>query len=475
MNTAQDWELDSPEVDFYSDFKDVDAKKSEAPPEWATESVPDEDDPVMYVPEGMSPEDVNRNIFVKKEAESSELKEYLKKYCDEGNEIKVCPPTDEFGVEDERNIPFPDINMGLAGTFAKIYENHIEAPKHFMSMVFLTYLGAILPIAEDGEIETQPRLYTLLLAQSAQDRKSTVLSKVERFFRTWVPGINVFGGVNSAEGLGQLLKEKSKLILSLDEMSSFLKKCSIDGSVLSEMTCSLFENNQYYSRTKKEIIEITDAQLSIVGATTIAQYEKTWGDSARDLGLLNRTFLVPGTSDKSIPCPTRVNPAHVESIGLNLKELLAWIDNARGGQPLYVGMDKDAEELYCKWYDKNRARTHEISKRLDGYSKRIAMILAVTAANKLSIDAATMKDVIKLMEWQLKVRELHQPLDPGGEVSRMVDRVKKQLANGPMTDSRLQNRLRITGDLSIYLKAMANMEKARVIERDKKDKWQLSV
>ena len=46
--------------------------ESEAPPEWATESVPDEDDPVMYVPEGMSAEDLKPDMFLSKKTASSE-------------------------------------------------------------------------------------------------------------------------------------------------------------------------------------------------------------------------------------------------------------------------------------------------------------------------------------------------------------------------------------------------------------------
>ena len=83
--------------------------------------------------------------------------------------------------------------------------------------------GNILTIRDDGigsfladrvtlasEIAPQPRLFVLLLGESADDRKSTGLNKTVGFFRSALEDFHVCLGVGSAEGLQLRLEEKKK-------------------------------------------------------------------------------------------------------------------------------------------------------------------------------------------------------------------------------------------------------------------------
>jgi hypothetical protein len=55
-----------------------------------------------------------------------------------------------------------------------------------------------------SELRPSPRLYTVLLGESANARKSAALDFVDRFFRE-VLAVNVHYGLGSAEGLAQEL------------------------------------------------------------------------------------------------------------------------------------------------------------------------------------------------------------------------------------------------------------------------------
>ena len=94
-------------------------------------------------------------------------------------------------------------------------------------MSYLTCLGSALSrrLTLATEIEPQPRLYTVLLGQSADERKSTSLEKTIKHFRDSVGRFDVCRGVGSAEGLQKRLEDsKDGLLLSLDEFKQFIDR-----------------------------------------------------------------------------------------------------------------------------------------------------------------------------------------------------------------------------------------------------------
>jgi len=395
--------------------------ESEAPPEWATESIPDENDPVMYVPEGMSPEDVNRNIFVKKEAESSELKEYLKKYCDEGNEIELCPSTNEFGLENDVNF-FPDIMSGVAGDFAELYGKHFESPKQFFYMAFLTCLGSFLPLTLKTSTKTQPRLYTLLLGQSGDSRKSTAIKQTSSLFRDAVSDFGFSKGVNSAEGLQAVLKKHPSLLLSFDEMKLFVDKCKIQGSVLLSCVNSLYEDNEYHSATKTTQMEIEDAHLSLLCASTIDTYEKTWDSQFTAIGFNNRQCIVPGDGERKFAFPDIVPELERSYIMKRIKGIREIV-----GDGLEMGYSKAARDRYSEWYF---ARPKAQSARTEGMAERFMMLIAINDC-KTVIDEGIVDRATKLVDWQMAVRKKYDPVDADSIVAKLEERVRRSLRAGP--------------------------------------------
>jgi hypothetical protein len=179
--------------------------------------------------------------------------------------------------EPKRDEPlrFPECVMtGVAGDFANLYSSYLESPKEFFYMSFLTCQGSLLSthLTLDSEIPPQPRFYTLLLGESADDRKSTAIQKTVLFFKEYFrEDFHLCSGVGSAEGLQQRLKqaENAGLLLYFDELKMFSSKSRIEGSVLLPCTNKLFESNSYESQTKRRGIEIEHAYLSMLAASTI--------------------------------------------------------------------------------------------------------------------------------------------------------------------------------------------------------------
>lgn len=126
----------------------------------------------------------------------------------------------------QNDLKFPESVMtGVAGDFANLYSSYLESPKEFFFMAFLTCEGTLLAnqLTLDSEITPQPRLYTVLLGESADDRKSTAIKKTVDFFREFYEErFTVCSGVGSAEGLQQILKktEDAGLLLCFDEFNS---------------------------------------------------------------------------------------------------------------------------------------------------------------------------------------------------------------------------------------------------------------
>src|SRR5262249_42512682 len=81
----------------------------------------------------------------------------------------------------------PDAGLiGLGKESADLYGASLEAPRAFFYFAFLTYFGALISkkVTLDSELTVQPRLYTVLLGESAATRKSTALDKAHEFFRS---------------------------------------------------------------------------------------------------------------------------------------------------------------------------------------------------------------------------------------------------------------------------------------------------
>jgi len=348
-----------------------------------------------------------------------------------------APEPEPTPAENGAPLSFPvHIMRGAAGYFSDVMAGCMEPPRHFFFLAYLTCLGNILQNTLKTELHPQARLYTVILGESADDRKSTAISKTVTFFLNTMSTFKACFGVGSAEGLQRrFLKDTSdgtpaSVLLVFDELKAFVGKSKVDGSVLLPMVCTLFETNRYESHTKDREIILTDAHLSILAASTIETYERTWDSAFQDIGMTNRLFIVPGAGRRLHAIPGQV-PGHEWGI---MKSDLGKILRAALMTPEYE-ITPAARALYETWYLNLEQSIH--TKRLDTYALRFMILLTVNAG-KSEVDESTVQDVIDLMNWQLQARRLHDPIDADSAVAKIEEKIRRVLGAGPRTDYELK-------------------------------------
>lgn len=377
---------------------------------------------------------------------------------------------DKEEMKNSDTTPFPNVMGGFAGDFADLFSSYLEVPANFLYMSALTALGSILAdrLTLESEIRPQPRLYTVLLGESADDRKSTAIVKTIEFFKSDNNDLAVCWGVGSAEGLQQRLKKNGKLLLCFDELRQFISKCRIEASVLLPCVNTLYENNHYESQTRTQGIVLDKVYLSILAASTVQTYERCWDSSFIDIGFNNRLFLVPGGAERRFSIPQKVPLSDKRILMTGLDEILEAV--AQRGE---LSVNPEAKEIYHKWYINLESSIH--SKRLDTYALRLMPLLAANELKK-EVDVEIIKKVIALVDWQLEVRRQNDPVDAENTVARIEEKFRRVLISGPMTDRTLRQRTNAyRSGLWFFNLAKKNLTQEGEIVWDKKlAKWKLA-
>jgi len=363
------------------------------------------------------------------------------------------------------------VMTGAAGFFTNCYQEVLEVPAAFLFMAYLTCLGAVLSrlLSLKSELKTQARLFVTLVGESALDRKSTALNTVTGFFKNVVNAFRTCWGVSSAEGLQKLLNnsqgddDSSGLILVLDELKQFVSKCKIDSSVLLPCVNTLFESNRYHSHTKKVSLEIEDAHLSLLAASTLQTYERIFNESFIDIGFPNRIFLVVGTAERKYSIPKKISDSDLEMMESNLVKILKHVGNG-----LELDIDPDARVFYHNWYMNLERSIH--ARRLDTYSLRLMMLLAVNNL-KTSIDLEVAQQATALCDWELEVRKLHDPIDADTSIAKMEEKIRRQLKRGPLKDRELKQKTgAYRAGLWFYDTALNNLRRAAEVAWNKRNR-----
>jgi 5S rRNA maturation endonuclease (ribonuclease M5) len=366
-------------------------------------------------------------------------------------------------AEPEAPNPFAfpdDLMTGVAGELARLYSTYTEPPAVFFYFAYLTCLGAMLTgnLTLASAIYPQPRLYTILLGESADDRKSTALFATSKFFLQFFSAVfEVSYGVGSAEGLQDHLNESSggRLLILLDEFKSFVNKAKIENSVLLPCVNTLFEQNRYESRTKKRDIRLTNAHLCLLAASTVQTYETIWTSQFLDIGLPNRLFLVPGRGRRCFPIPREIPEEEKKALADRTEKILRMVGNG-----LRMTVEPEAYKEFEGWYLNLESSTH--SKRIDTYALRLMPLLAINDG-KTSVDADTIRKIVRIMNWQLEVRRQLDPIDAESAVAKMEEKIRRALrASGRLTDRELKRATHYNREgIWIFNQALKNLSDGR--------------
>jgi len=381
----------------------------------------------------------------------------------------------ETQPNERSSFPYKIIN-GVAEEFTETYTSRLEVPIEFMYIAFLTCLGSLLAhrATIKTEIRPQPRLYTLLLGESADDRKSTAIDKTVEFFRFALSNVEDWSfkecwGVGSAEGLARRLQNKDgfgkvNLLLCYDEFKGFVSKAKIRSSTLLECINSLFEKNRYENQIKKTGVLIKSGYLSMMAASTIQTYEATWDKSFTDIGFSNRLFIVPGSGSRKDVMPPVIPLREKQILTHELLSLIEFV-----GHYKEIEMIDSAYNTLQNWYLNRPTSIH--SKRLDGYALRILILMAVNKKQDV-IDDQMVEDVISLMDWQLEMRQMYDPIDADNACAKLEEKIRRTLnKKGSITERELKqftNASR-TG-LWLFMTALSNLRNSGEVTIDKSTK-----
>lgn len=367
------------------------------------------------------------------------------------------------------HIEFPDILSGAAGEYAEVIGQYLESPFQFNFISYLVCLGNVVAdkVTLNSEIRPQPRIYSLLLGESADTRKSTSINRTIEFFKETITDFNVCRGVGSAEGLQARLEKSARLLLSFDEFKSFVSKCRLDGSILLPCVTSLFENNHYESQTKSTSITLRNVYLSIIAASTIETYEVTWDRSFTDIGFSNRLFIVPGDGKRRFAIPEIIPESKKRYLGKKLSDVLSF---AHTNKTLNITVE--ARMVFNDWYINLEKSIH--SKRLDTYALRFMPLIAINDLKPI-IDNEIVEKIIKLMNWQLRVRKLYAPFDADNKIAHIEEKIRRNLSVRPLTERELKRAIHYERfGLWLYNQARKNLQDSREILFNKKNQeWSL--
>lgn len=330
---------------------------------------------------------------------------------------------------------------GVAGRFAKIFAQYLETPAQFMVMSFLTILGHIIGdrIALRSELKPPPRLYTALLGKPGDTRKSTAINAVGGFFRESINSddLNIVYGVGSAEGLAKCFKRNQNMLLAIDELKTLVQKMKIDTSVLLPCINTLFEINRFHSHTKKHDIELEDASLSLLAASTIETYQTMFNSTFTDIGFINRLFIVIGGSERKFAVPQVIPETEKKPLKQELGNILHLVGElARNGQYL-MPMASEAVDIFEKWYFERPDSV--FTTRLDTYGHRLMPLLAVNEMLDI-ITPEIAEKTVSLLEYQYAARQYADPIDADTTIAKIEERVRRLLASGPLEKRELERR-----------------------------------
>jgi len=386
-------------------------------------------------------------------------------------QLKPFMPGEQISEPESNPLVFPaDIMGGAAGDYSDLYASYLEVPKPFLFLSHLTCLGSVTSgrLTVLTELEPQPRIFLIILGDSADDRKSTGINKTVELFRDTLSVFDVCYGVGSAEGLQARIKDAegsgaSRLLLVLDEFKQLISKCKIESSVLLPCINTLYESNHYESRTKNCEIVIRNAHLSVLAASTVDTYERTWDASFTDIGFNNRLFLVPGQGKKKFSLPAKVPESEKLTLKRQLGDILAFIGPGR-----QLDITRQGRAVYHEWYMNLEKSIH--AKRLDTYALRFMSLFAANERRDI-IDDEIVDKVTRLMDWQLEVRRLHDPIDADSAVAKVEEKIRRLLHTGPKSERDLKRSIHVdrTG-LWPFTQALKNLSAGREISWDRAEK-----
>jgi len=201
-----------------------------------------------------------------------------------------------------------------------------------------------------------------------------------------------------------------------------------------------------------------------------------WTPEFTNIGLPNRLFILKGTRTKCVPIPKspleslqRENEGRVRKL---MKQIAEWSKSHDGR----ICLSPEAEKLWRDYYPSlEKGGLH--AKRLDTYAFRWMILLALSQ-EEFEIGKKVVEQAIALIEYELSVRRLYDPIDAESNVAKMEERLRRVMGEQPdrcWTYRQLQQRTH-SNRVGIWVlrTALDNLEKIGEIKKESgQNAWKL--
>lgn len=358
-------------------------------------------------------------------------------------------------------IAFPESAIvGSLGEAAEELTRETEMPRAFVYSTLLTLAGDYCSgrLTVDTGLKSDTRLYTILLGDSAEMKKSSAKNTGIEFFRSLdLPETPfILEGVGSAEGLAKALERNPRTVLCYDEVRAFVDKTKIQGSVLLPMATQLFEHDSYDNFTKERTVSIKNAKLGFIGCATTGTYENMWTSEAIDIGFLNRLFVVGAEPREKVLFPKKRDEHKLNVQRDRIRKQFERL-------PLEFSITPDAQAELEDWYRTREGG--EQSRRLDTLMRHLLPLIALIT-DKDKIDLETAKTVRQIIEYEINIRKLVDPVDAEGVAAKMEEKIRRALkASGPLSESKLKRACNYSRyGVEVFRKALNNLKNEREVE-----------
>lgn len=366
-----------------------------------------------------------------------------------------------------------EVMTGAAGKFADIYSQYLETPPQFLFMSYLTLLGHVISdrVVLKTELRVPPRLYTIMLGESGETRKSTAIEQSLRLFKEALEpdALNVVFGVGSAEGLAKCFKKANRLLLLCDELKTLIQKMRIDTSVLLPCVNTLFESTRFHSKTKNHDIDLDDAYLCLLAASTLETYRNMFNSTFLDIGFVNRLFIVIGQSDRKFAIPQMIPTEAKEKLKKDLGVILGKVVELSSNGPYHMPIASEAVDIFEKWYFGRPDSV--VSTRLDTYGHRLMLLMTINEGLEV-VTPEVAERTVKLLNYQFAARLHADPVDADTLLAKIEERIRRTLRQtGTLSKRELERRCsKHRWGIGLWNRAISNLKAAGEITWDHRRK-----
>jgi hypothetical protein len=213
-------------------------------------------------------------------------------------------------------------------------------------------------------------------------------------------------------------------------------------------------------------VSIRGCHIGLVGACTLDTFADMWSSEFTSIGFPNRLFLVKGDPQHRISLPAYPSVVQTEELHQNMFRLVWKIKDRHHGGNGKISLSNEATQRWDDYYMSSMTASIH-SKRLDTYAFKWMMLLALSQ-EEFEISRETVDRSIDLIDYQLQVRKLYDPIDAENKFAHMEEKIRRYVRanSGRYVKRRELSQTTNASRVGVYLfdAAIENLVKAQEIE-----------